>query len=193
MEPPPRPQPAASLPDDDLQCDIRFAVGAGVSDHRYVIVGERDWYDYTNDYLAGFRETARDAKEVTQDLLYCPGWAVPLTTTGLDQAIKWAAPTVVEIDGVPSNQYELGGPELIASGFLPPDSGITVEWFRVNTSLDGPWVLGLELDLVGRANAFRDVFGDGFKASGRSKTKVTYRMRLTQVNDPDLAVTPISD
>ncbi len=173
---------------DRVQCEVNVAVDDFPEVKRYVAIGDRAWYDLPEDLVPGLTETDRSTDFVTADLLFCPGWTVLAEDSGLNFAVADAVSAPTEVGGRAGLSYRLGSRELRAMGYLPFESEIDVDRFDVVLDATEPWVLSLDIELSGLAPQFVAAFGDEFAAGERDQVRMELSLRVTRINDPELAV-----
>ncbi len=174
-----------------LKCRLVFDFDGLSADRTYVIVGDSAQVIDQNAPIPAYEATSRDAFNTASDLIYCPGWPVELLASGLDVVL--AGRPIVEItveDDLPAVLYELDEAAAVAIGFLPAESGISVDRFEVTTDDVNPWVRMLVLELSGRTSAFARAFGEEFAQSAGNRVEVAIEFSATGFNDPSLEVTP---
>ncbi len=170
---------------DTVFCDFTLTIDGRAESTKYVVIGDRAWSDAGR----GFIEESPDSHFLAADILFCPGWAVPLEDSGLDVAIQRSAPLAIELeDGSDALAYTMELPDLEEMGFIPEDAGLTVERFDVVTAVLEPWVVELDLELSGRAPAFVTAFGEEFEGPSNEFVRLRFHFEVTRINDPELAV-----
>ncbi len=174
---------------DAFSCDFKLAVDNLVDEKRYVAVGDDVWFDVLGDGSPGFTKAEPNTFFVERDIAFCPGWAVPLEDSRLDEVVAGLDPIPTEAaGGRDAFAYSLGQADLEAIGFLPSGSGIRVTRFEVVTDALEPWLLGLELDVTGPTRAFVSTFGEEFEGFDAGQIALRYRVTVDLVNDPELFV-----
>ncbi len=178
------------LPDATF-CDFTLTIDGRPDSKEYIVIGDLAWFNAQFDANPSFSPLSKDTHILRADMLYCPGWAVPLRDSGLDVALRRSVPFEVELeDGADGLAYTMGLRELEEMGFLPEGSGLTVERFDVVTPVLEEWVLELDLELSGRAPAFVDAFGDEFDGPSDELVRLRFHFEVSRINDAELAVEP---
>ncbi len=170
---------------DALFCDFTLTIDGRPDNTKYIVIDDRAWSDAGRGYI----EESPDSHFLAADILFCPGWAVPLQDSGLDVAIQRSVPLPIEReDGSEALAYTMELRELEEMGFIPEEAGLTVERFDVVTPVLEPWVVELDLELSGRAPAFVAAFGKEFEGPSNEFVRLRFHFELTRINDPELVV-----
>ncbi len=175
---------------DALSCDFRLDVDGLVDEKRYVLAGDDVWFDILRDGSEGFTKAGEDTAFLRSDVIFCPGWAVPLEDSRLNVVLADRRGEAVDVgeEARAGLRYELTKDDLVAMGFLPEATSIAVTEFVVTTDATEPWLLELRLVITGPSRSFVAAYGDEFEGVDAGRITVRYEFAATRVNDPELAV-----
>jgi len=173
---------------DKLQCLLEVEIDALKTQREYVVDGDLVWLDDADAQEPGFERVPLEGFGVQGDLIYCPGWPVSITDSGLDAVIALFEPEQIELDETPAFSYELGAEAAQTIGLINEGSGVRVDRFDLVIDAEQPWMRQLSIRMSGSSSAFAATFGDGFTQLGGRNVTVAIDATAGRFNDPDLIV-----
>ncbi|MDH3469807.1 MAG: hypothetical protein OEM94_00665 [Acidimicrobiia bacterium] len=173
---------------DKLQCLLEVEIDDLKTQREYVADGDVVWLDDADAEEPGFQRVPLEGFGVQGDLIYCPGWPVSITDSGLDAVIALFEPEQIELDETPALRYELGTEAAQAIGLINEGSRVRVDSFDLVVDAEQPWMRQLSIRMSGSSSAFAATFGDGFTRLGGRNVTVTIDATADRFNDPDLIV-----
>lgn len=172
-----------------LQCLIELDLDGLVTQREYIVEFEDVWLDDADAQDPGFKPVPKEQFEVQADLIYCPGWPVPIENSGLDIVLAGRTAEEVQIDEeAVALRYELDFDAAAGIGFVDADSSISVDTFEVIVDEEQPWIRSFVLEISGSASAFAADFGSEFTSSPGNSVSVRLEATAGRFNDPELEV-----
>lgn len=171
-----------------LQCLVELDLDGLVTHREYVVEFDDVWLDDADAQDPGFKSVPKEQFEVQADLIYCPGWPVPIEDSGLEIVLAGRTPEEVQIGDESGLRYVLDFDAAVGIGFIDPDSQITVDSFEVIIHEDQPWIRSFVLEISGSAGAFAADFGSEFTSSPGNSVSVKLEATAGRFNDPELEV-----
>jgi hypothetical protein len=171
---------------DATRCELTIRNnGRRISRGTYIITFDKVWRS-TNG--RNFKEVDALEERYSADLLFCPGWYPSRSESGVRSITRPGRGTIEEAkDGTVTERYDLGLKDLVSAGLAGESgSGLRVNRFTLWTGGEGPWVVGVDLQVSGPTSAMERAFGPAFYPGG--SVKIALEFSAHQLNDPDLVV-----
>lgn len=172
---------------NDVDCELTFSLLGGVERRRYIVVGDEAWVQTGGS--GPFEEAEPTDEAVIADLLYCPGWGVSMKQSGLEAILVPGTGVPERVNGVPAERFDLELRDLVAIGLAPLNSGgVDFDGFSVWLATDqaAPWILAVELEYGGSADALEDALGPGFVNGADITLTVDYE--IERLDDPTIVI-----
>ena len=169
---------------DAMECTVSYNTAGSRTGSKYVVIDDDAWILKGSTYT----EIERYVEPHAADLLYCPGWSPSRSESGVRPSTRPGRGIVEETaDGEQIERFDLSASDLVSIGLGGVDAGgIRVDRFHVWTGGDGPWVMRVDLQMRGSANAMERALGAGFRAGG--SVTIGLGFRATDFNDPTIRI-----